>query len=172
MISFYIARNGWPVKRENWLKVNGRLNPLCVEKQRMNINKQKTVLGAALFFLMIGLVQFLLAAANVEESTEQERVAVLQANVPRTPEQLLQVFKDLLANPDVDGQEFCENRLGIGRESWTNSPPSGDLKKNILISDQKNSQIFPLSHFNSLVFLLIVKTKFTRLRLTYTETQI
>jgi hypothetical protein len=86
------------------------------------MNKQTTLWIATLFFLLMGLVQFSWAEPSLEEqSAEQAKEEQLQTNVPQTPEELLQMFKDLLADPDVDGKEFCEKRLGIDRRSWVKS---------------------------------------------------
>ena len=96
------------------------------------MSKQKTTWIAALVFLLMGLVQAVWAEPALEEqAAERVNNANIQVNVPKTPEKLLQVFKDLLADPDVDGQEFCEKRLGIDRSSWVESNPRTIYKKHL-----------------------------------------
>ena len=74
-------------------------------------------------FILLMLVSFAWGADDPgQRATGQARAEWVEANVPQTPEAILQMAKDLLANPDVDGYEFCEQRLGIGRENWWNSP--------------------------------------------------
>ncbi len=108
------------------------------------MNKQKTLWITALFLLLIGLLQ-LSFAENIQEDRETERALAenIQANLPQTPEKLLQVFKDLLTNPDVDGEEFCEKRLGIDRKIWRMDVLEKSLDKKLLGPFDK----YPLAPF-------------------------
>lgn len=88
-------------------------------------------------FLLLMLASFAWGEAGPEQQQEVERARAerLAANVPQTPEALLQVFKDLLANPDVDGHEFCELRLGIDRKrGWVESKLPRTIAKEYLVT--------------------------------------
>lgn len=95
------------------------------------MNKQKALWLTILLFLL--LAQFSGAEPSPEgQGAERTLGGQVQANVPQTPEELLQVFKDLLADPDVDGQEFCEKRLGIDHDIWKDSILEKSLDKKLI----------------------------------------
>lgn len=56
-----------------------------------------------------------------EGSAADNPSPLIYSNVPQTPEALFQAIKALLADPEVDGRLFCEQWLGIPKESWTAS---------------------------------------------------
>lgn len=58
---------------------------------------------------------------------DTKRARELQANVPQTPEELLLVINALFVNPDEDGHDFCEKRLGIDRANWRKSKSPGTV---------------------------------------------
>lgn len=70
-----------------------------------------------------------------EQAAKQAYPSLGTGVIPQTPEALLLVFKDLLANPDVDGKEFCEKRFGIDREKgWVESILPRGLEKEYLVT--------------------------------------
>ncbi|MDO5675125.1 MAG: hypothetical protein Q4G66_09445 [bacterium] len=70
-----------------------------------------------------------------EQAAKQAYPSLGTGVIPQTPEALLLVFKDLLANPDIDGKEFCEKRFGIDREKgWVESILPRGLKKEYLVT--------------------------------------
>ena len=78
-------------------------------KQEVNSKEQKKInmdlTAVKDFFERVQTQAF---AENIQEDRETERALAenIQANLPQTPEKLLQVFKDLLTNPDVDGEDI------------------------------------------------------------------
>ena len=102
---------------------------------------QKVLLSMLLVTLFSGWVQNAWAESawtefSFDEQAAKQAYPSLGTGVsPQTPEALLLVFKDLLANPDIDGKEFCEKRFGIDREKgWVESILPRGLKKEYLVT--------------------------------------
>lgn len=86
--------------------------------------KIKWFSSALLLALLVGWPYVSFAAPEINKSdAEITKKDNNLASTPKTPEELLRVFKDLVADPDVNGYDFCEKRFGIKKDNWIAFPP-------------------------------------------------
>jgi hypothetical protein len=80
--------------------------------------KNRTMLRMLVLLFLVLLTPYRICAETVVGPVNTSRAREIQANAPKTPEELLIVLKAFFANPDMDGYDFGEKAIGVDKANW------------------------------------------------------